>query len=66
MKNRVTQKWIRDLLTCVTTPAVQLKLASDLLTDIFILALRRFIAPRGKPKEILSDNVTNFWNSLEI
>ena len=33
---------------------------SDLSTDIFILALRRFIARRGKPEEILSNNGTNF------
>ena len=45
--------------TCLTTHAVHLELASDLSTDIFILALRRFIACRGKPKEILSDNGTN-------
>ena len=35
-------------------------LASDLSTDIFILALRRFIARLGKPKEILSDDGTSF------
>ena len=37
-----------------------MELASDLSTDIFILASRLFIARRGKPKEILSDNGTNF------
>ena len=48
------------MFTCLTARAVHLELASDLSTNIFILALRRFIAPRGKRKEILSGNGTNF------
>ena len=58
--NQATHKRYGALFTCLTTRAVHLELASDLSTDIFILALRRFIARRGKPKEILSDNGTNF------
>ena len=46
--------------TCLTTRAVHLELASELSRDVFISALRCFIAHHGKPKEILCDNSTNF------
>ena len=58
--NQAKDKRYGVLFTCLTTCALHLELASDLSTDIFILALRRFIARRGKPKEKLSDNGTNF------
>lgn len=45
---------------CLRTKAVHLELASDLSTQSFILALKRFIARRGKPYEIFSDNGRNF------
>ena len=32
----------------------------DLSTDYFIIALKRFIARRGRPLRIYSDNGTNF------
>ena len=48
------------LFNCLTTRAIDLELASNLSIDIFILALRRFITHRGKRKEILSDNGTDF------
>ena len=44
----------------MTVRAVHLEVAGDLSTDAFILALRRFIARRGKPTLIWSDNGTNF------
>ena len=40
--------------------AVHLELVSDLTTATFIAALRRFIARRGKPMVIWSDNGSNF------
>ncbi|XP_055613967.1 uncharacterized protein LOC129760346 [Uranotaenia lowii] len=45
---------------CLCTKAVHLELVSDLTTDRFIQALRRFVGRRGKCAEILSDNGTNF------
>ena len=45
---------------CMVTKAIHLEVASDLTTDAFIAALKRFIARRGLPREINSDNATNF------
>ena len=48
------------IFTCLAVRAVQLEISYSLDTDSFILALRRFIARRGRVKEIRSDNETNF------
>ncbi|XP_049704992.2 uncharacterized protein LOC126056356 isoform X2 [Helicoverpa armigera] len=45
---------------CLATRAVHLELVSDLTKHAFIAALNRFIARRGKPKTIFSDNGTTF------
>ena len=43
-----------------------IKVASDLSTDFFINVLRRFIARRGQPDEIFSDNGTNFVGAKRV
>ncbi|XP_069982188.1 uncharacterized protein [Penaeus vannamei] len=48
------------IFTCFATPAIHIEVAFSLDTDSFIHALERFIARRGEPKEIWSDNGTNF------
>lgn len=48
------------LFICFATRAVHLELVSDLSSDAYLLALKRFISRRGKPAEILSDNGKNF------
>lgn len=48
------------LYKCMTTRCVHLDLLESLNSDAFLLSLRRFIARRGQPYEILCDNGTNF------
>ncbi|XP_055623670.1 uncharacterized protein LOC129767077 [Toxorhynchites rutilus septentrionalis] len=48
------------LFVCFATKAVHIELVGDLSTASFISALRRFIARRGKPEHMYSDNATNF------
>lgn len=44
----------------MTTKAVHLEAVSDLTTDAFLAALKRFIGRRGMIQELHSDNATNF------
>jgi hypothetical protein len=48
------------IFVCFVTKAVHIEVVTSLTTDAFLAALRRFIARRGKPKTIYSDNGTNF------
>ena len=48
------------LFTCLATRAIHLEMAVSLGTDVFINVLQRFIAHRGLPRVIRSDNGTNF------
>ncbi|BES91553.1 Pao retrotransposon peptidase [Nesidiocoris tenuis] len=48
------------LFTCGIYRAVHLELVSSQSTDSFLLALRRFINRRGRPRTIYSDQGTNF------
>ena len=45
---------------CFSTRAVHLELLSDLSTDSFLNAFRRFVSRRGTPDAVWSDNATNF------
>ena len=48
------------LFTCLVVRAVHIEVAHSLDTESFINALRRFIARRGQPEEMHSDNGGNF------
>lgn len=48
------------LFTCFTTRAIHLKLVDNLSAESFIHVLRRFIARRGLPRLVLSDNASQF------
>lgn len=54
---------------CFATKAVHLEVVSDLTTDAFIGALKRFLSRRGRCQTIYSDNATNFvgaCNQLQL
>lgn len=55
-KGAKTVKAYICLFVCFTTRAVHLELVSDLTTDAYCLALKRFISRRSKPSIIYSDN----------
>ena len=48
------------LFTCVAVRAIHLELVEDLTAEQFLQSLRRFIARRGTPKEIILDNAAQF------
>ena len=48
------------LFVCMSTKACHLECVTDLTTVAFMATLKRFIARRGKPANIYSDNGTNF------
>ncbi|XP_035232635.1 uncharacterized protein LOC118204415, partial [Stegodyphus dumicola] len=53
------KSWIL-LFTCAVYRAIHLELIQGLSTEDFLLGFRRFIARRGRPKTMYSDNGTNF------
>ena len=57
--NQATAKRYGVLFTCLTIQALHLEIASDMSTDSFILALRRFIFRRSPIDIIRSDNGMN-------
>ena len=57
---RKTEKRWLCLFTCLATRAVHLEVAASLDTQSCMNAISRFIARRGRPLKILSDNGTNF------
>ena len=59
-RGRGREKRYGCLFTCLTTRAVHIETADTLDTDSFINCLYRFMARRGEPHLIRSDNGTNF------
>lgn len=48
------------LFTCLSIRAIHLEVAESLSSESFVRAFRRFVARRGKPSVIISDNGKNF------
>ena len=59
VRGRATEKRYGVVFTCVESRAIHLEVANSLDTSSFINVLRRFIARRGRPHLIRSDNGTN-------
>ena len=57
---RGTVKRYGCLFTCMVTRAVHIEVSHSLDSNSFLMALHRFMARRGKPTKIYSDNGTNF------
>lgn len=59
-KGRSLVKRYGVIFTCLSIRAIHIEVANSLDTSSFINSLRRFMARRGVPEEIRSDNGTNF------
>ena len=54
------------LFTCCVTRAVHLDLVTDLKATTFVRCLRKFVARRGTPSVIISDNAKTFKTSAKL
>ncbi|XP_018400050.1 PREDICTED: uncharacterized protein LOC108777616 [Cyphomyrmex costatus] len=59
-RNRTKIKTYVCVFICMCVKAVHLELVSDLTSEGFLAALRRFISRRGLPEHVYSNNGTNF------
>ena len=59
-QGRSRQKRWGCIFTCLSSRCVHIEVVASMSADAFINALRRFIARRGKPSDIYSDNGSNF------
>lgn len=59
-RNARTHKAYLAVFVCFAIKAVHLEIVSDLTSDCFLAALKRFVARRGKPSCMYSDNGTTF------
>lgn len=57
---RIAVKAYVAIFVCMCTKCVHIELVSDLSTEGFLQALRRFTARRGRCTDLYSDNGTNF------
>jgi len=53
------------LFTCASTRAIHLEIVTDLSTETFLLAFRRFCSRRSLPSVILSDNASTYLAAAE-
>lgn len=65
-RNRIKIKVYIAVFVCLAVKAVHLEIVSDLTSDGFIGALRRFVSRRGRCHSIHSDNATNFVGANNV
>ena len=51
------------LFTCAATRAVHLEIVTDLTTETFLLAFRRFASRKSLPKIVISDNASTYMSA---
>ncbi|XP_055604521.1 uncharacterized protein LOC129752777 [Uranotaenia lowii] len=61
----LVKRWVA-LFTCLTIRAVHLEIVYSLSTQSCVMAIRRFIARRGSPATIYTDNGTNFLGANNL
>nr|XP_012231254.1 PREDICTED: uncharacterized protein LOC105677297 [Linepithema humile] len=59
-RNAKNHKAYISIFVCFSTKAIHIELVSDLTTDTFLTAFKRFISQRDKPSHMYSDNGTTF------
>ena len=52
--------------TCCATRAVHLDLVTDMTADTFVRSFRRFVARRGMPSRVISDNGKTFKSASKL
>ena len=57
MDKSYMKNWV-CLFTCINIRAIHLEVVEDMTTESFLLCFRRFIARRGKPRLVISDNAS--------
>lgn len=61
-----TLKGYISVFICMTTKAIHIEFVSDLTTDAFLAAFRRFISRRGLCTNVYSDGGTNFQGASNV
>jgi hypothetical protein len=64
-RSKTVMKGYIAIFVCFAIQAVHTELVTCLTTEAFLAASRRFIACRGKPRTIYSDNGTNFHGAAK-